>query len=185
MSKKILLILSGATVLSLPNIYIQFLNGDPTNSVFSYPVVLTVNLVVLFTVIGLMLIREENTIENVKISRLILVSLVTFTAISSWTIWKLAVRYGQTDTQGFWEDGLLRELSGRLAPLMTIMILCLPAIAIVRNFYPRLSSVEVSWETNRFSLDTARRQASERWFSILSAVVLLVVSIAISGLFFP
>ena len=185
LNKSVILTLGGATLLSLPIVYIQFVSGDPVQPLFSYWVVLGVVTSVSSFAIWRIFHREELATIKVQAFRIGITSLVAFTAVSSWTIWKLSLRYGQTDTQGFWEDGLLRELSGRLAPLMTILILCVPMITGARVFLPRINPLVASWETDHFSWDSARQFTRGRTLSVISVAALLTVSIFTSGVFLP
>jgi hypothetical protein len=115
----------------------------------------------------------ENEIRPVFLSAS---SIFIYCLIGGWTIWELSKRYGYSDTQGFWMDGLLRELAGRLAPLVQALAIVVPLICVLSSKYKvRLGEEQLVYEVGR----------SDRTllFPMIALVVLLSVSVMASPSF--
>jgi hypothetical protein len=141
----------GAIALSGPVFYYQKLYEPGFKPEFSYVSLLMIMSMTLLLPLGLSLQRENNlNLERERPLRLGLTAILAFVVIASLTILNLASRYGYSDTQGFWLDGLLRELAGRLAPFTTVMALTIPGVMLVRGCWFGFNETFRKWTTREF-----------------------------------
>ena len=109
-----------------------------------------------------------------------MVSIGSFIFLLIGTLVILVNNFHQTDTQGFWKDGFLREGVGRLAPFTMLFLWVLP---IVHRIIDRLSldKVESLYIQEQPYQKTTRVLSSQRIdVSILFSMTLILL--ALSGL---
>jgi hypothetical protein len=165
--------LVGASLASLPILMIQL---DKENFSFAAALISQVCVLVLCFIFISFSSQTSESEVGVRPGFLISSSIVIYALIGGWTIWKLSGRYGYSDTQGFWMDGLLRELAGRLAPLIQALGIVIPLICIVNQRYERSF-------TGRGLLSRHEQNDETLLYPALTFVVLFSAAILLSPYF--
>lgn len=128
--------------LSLPVIWLQVRDRQPGNPEFSFWAVFVFFFIVTALVPIVSLAGRNKVATDSRDTEVLIRSsisaiapiLAMFTALTTYSIWRLARAYGFSDSSGFWTDGFLREGAGRAAPLLGSLAVFLPLTLLAIKF---------------------------------------------------
>ena len=147
---------------------------------FLLPATVLLILIVIISITRSTPISDLDVVQRHQIRSISMVSIGSFIFLLIGTLVILVNNFHQTDTQGFWKDGFLREGVGRLAPFTMLFLWVLP---IVHRIIDRLSldKVESLYIQEQPYQKTTRVLSSQRIdVSILFSMTLILL--ALSGL---
>lgn len=179
--------------LSLPVIWLQVRDRQPGHPEFSFWAAFVFFFIVT-ALVPIVVLTERNkaasdsrdtkVLTRSSMNTIVLV-LAMFTALTTYSIWRLARTYGFSDSSGFWTDGFLREGAGRAAPLLGSLAVFLPLTLLAIKFdKPRGWFGSLVSNSGDNSQSTSNAVPAHRFFQLFGlCCVVLLTSYLTRGLF--